>query len=97
MIDAACHTLIKIRRITLIRKGGFQTDKYNAYYRAAFDFHAHWKPCPKDQDAWIAAAQEMNALGMQGGNNPFLRDLLCAVYSELERQYIKRGTEEKCG
>jgi hypothetical protein len=79
----------------LIEKWGILTE-YAKAYRAAFDFHKRWMPCPSDPEEWNAAAREVLTVANQGGNDPFLIDLLGAVYSELERQYKERQEEEKC-
>lgn len=71
--------------------------EYAKAYRAAFEYQKRWMPCPSDLEEWEAAAREVAAIANQGGNDPFLKDLLIAVYSELERQYKKRKDEEKCG
>lgn len=71
--------------------------EYAKAYRAAFDFQKRWMPCPSDLEEWEAAAREVAAIANQGGNDPFLMDLLVSVYTELERQYKERKDEEKCG
>ena len=71
--------------------------EYAKAYRAAFEYHKRWMPCPSDLEEWEAAAREAITVMNQGGNDPFLLDLLVAVYSELERQYKERQEEEKCG
>lgn len=70
--------------------------EYAKAYRAAFEYHKRWMPCPSDREEWIAAAREAETVSNQGGNDPFLIGLLGAVYSELERQYKERQEEEKC-
>ena len=45
---------------------------------------------------WIEAAQDMAETSAAGGNDPFLMDLLTAIYTELEREY-KALREEASG
>ena len=45
------------------------------------------------REEWESAAREGAAIAYQAGNDPFIIDLLCSVYSELEREYRKQ--EEK--
>lgn len=87
---------LKLSANALIEKGGILTE-YTKAYRAAFDYQKRWMPCPSDLEEWEAAAREAAAIANQGGNDPFLIDLLIAVYAELERQYKERKDEEKCG
>ena len=61
------------------------TKAYNKIYRAVFDFHAKYKPFPATPAAWEAAADDMNAISNAHDNNPFVMDMLCAVWAELER------------
>lgn len=71
--------------------------EYAKAYRAAFEYHKRWMPCPSDLEEWEAAAREAATVAYQGGNDPFLMDLLVAVHSELGRQYKERQEQEKCG
>ena len=71
--------------------------EYGKIYRAAFDFHKRWMPCPNSLEEWEAAAREICTVSNQGGNDPFLMDILAAVYSELERKYKERKDQGKCG
>lgn len=74
------------------------TEKYKGFFRAAYDFMARWQPCPSDPDAWIDAARDVGQVSEAGGNDPFLMDLLTAVYNEYDRQYKRtQEGEEKCG
>lgn len=61
------------------------TKAYNKYYRIVFDFHAKYNPFPATPTAWETAADEVNIISNAHGNNPFLMDMLCAVWEELER------------
>lgn len=56
-------------------------------YRAAFDFHNRHAPCPDSVEAWQKAAQDAQETAVKGNNDPFLRDLLTAVYAQMERVY----------
>lgn len=71
---------------------GIQTKQYQPFYRQAFDFHKRWMPCPDSLEEWEACCTEMCAIANQADNNPFLMDLLCAVYTELERNYKSTRT-----
>ena len=66
-------------------------------YRAAFEYHKRWQPCPASLEEWDAATQEICFISNQGGNDPFLKDLLVAVFNDLERKYTERTEEAKCG
>lgn len=62
-------------------------DEYRSAYRLAFDFHAKYAPFPPTGDVWQAAAADLGKASAAGGNNPFLNELLIAVYNEMERQW----------
>ena len=68
---------------------------YAKAYRAAFDFHKRWSPCPANLEEWESAAREIATVAKQGNDTPFLLDILGAVYAELERQYNERKSQ-KC-
>ena len=65
------------------------TQEYKTAFRAAFDFMARWQPFPSNPEAWADAARDLGNAADECGNNPFMNDLLLAVYSELERNYKK--------
>jgi len=73
-----------------LTEGGIVTEEYSRYYRIAFDLHKKYAPCPGDLETWQAAAQEFAAISAQNGNNPFLMEMLGAVYSEMERQHRRQ-------
>lgn len=54
-------------------------------YREVFNYHM--RGTPKTADDWEAAAERANQLASNSGNDPFMLDLLQAVFSEFERQY----------
>ena len=56
-------------------------------FRIAFDFAERWKPYPQSLEEWEAAAREMGVICGQNGNNPYLGDLILAVYEELGRRW----------
>ena len=60
---------------------------YKALYRAAFDFHARWMRPPTTIEEWERCAVDICDVANAHGNNPFLNDLLTAIYSEIERRY----------
>ena len=64
---------------------------YRAMYAALFRFHErHSPPTPGDDDGalyWAATSEDMTATAEQFDNDPFIIDLLCVVFAELEREY----------
>jgi len=62
-------------------------DEYRTAYRLAFDFHSKYAPCPPTVEAWEAAARDMAAFSIQGGNSAFLDSLLLAIMDEMERKW----------
>ena len=44
-------------------------------------------PPPEELAYWERAAQDVGQTSAAGGNDPFLMDLLMAVYNEMEREY----------
>lgn len=60
-------------------------------YAALFRFHErHSPPTPGDDDGalyWAATSEDMTATAEQFDNDPFIIDLLCVVFAELEREY----------
>lgn len=64
---------------------------YRAMYAALFRFHErHNPPALGDDDGalyWAATTDDMQATAQQFNNDPFMVDLLCIVFEELEREY----------
>ena len=60
---------------------------YRAMYRAACNFHERHTPAQLSADYWDAAAEDMVEVSNEFGNDPFLMELLVAIYEELEREY----------
>jgi len=60
---------------------------YRAMYRAACNFHERHHPAQLTADYWEAAAEDMTKTSNEFDNDPFLMELLLAVYEELEREY----------
>lgn len=60
-------------------------------YAALFRFHErHNPPTLGDDDGalyWAATTDEMIAIAQQFNNDPFMMNLLCVVFDELEREY----------
>ena len=83
----ANYGLIEIRCITLIRIGGIKTSAYNGIYRAVYDLHKRYMPCPVTMEQWEAAARDFGETSSKYSNDQFAIDMLIAVYSELERQW----------
>ena len=51
-------------------------------------------PCPNSLEEWEAASREIVTIANQGGNDPFLADLLIAVFNEFGRKYAERIKHE---
>ena len=64
---------------------------YRAMYAALFRFHErHNPPALGDDDGALycaATTDDMQATAQQFNNDPFMVDLLCIVFEELEREY----------
>jgi hypothetical protein len=60
---------------------------YRAMYRAACNFHERHHPAQLTADYWEAAAEDMTKTSREFHDDPFLMELLLAVYEELEREY----------
>lgn len=60
---------------------------YRRIYRALFDFHERHNP-PRKDDAgyWEDVCEDMTQLSAAHGNDPFMMDLIIAVFGELERE-----------
>lgn len=61
-------------------------DRYKRIYRAVFDFHARHTPAPQTLEEWTQAAADIGQTSCTLDNDPFVMDLLTAVYNELTRQ-----------
>lgn len=68
------------------------TRNYRTMYRAACDFHERHNPPRWDADRglayWQDVADDMEALVIDSGNDPFLQGLLFSVFDELEREFM---------
>ena len=64
---------------------------YRAMYAALFRFHErHNPPTLGDDDGalyWAAVSDDMQATAQQFNGDPFMVNLLCIVFEELEREY----------
>ena len=64
---------------------------YRAMYAALFRFHErHNPPALGDDDGalyWAATTDDMQATAQQFNDDPFMLNLLCTVFEELEREY----------
>lgn len=64
---------------------------YRAMYAALFRFHErHNPPTLEDDDGalyWAATTDDMQATAKQFNDDPFMLNLLCTVFEELEREY----------
>lgn len=60
-------------------------------YAALFRFHErHSLPTLGDDEGalyWAATTEDMTAIAQQFNNDPFMMNLLCVVFDELEREY----------
>lgn len=67
------------------------TRDYRAMYAALFRFHErHNPPTPGDDDGalyWSATTDDMTATAQRFDNDPFMVNLLCVVFGELESEY----------
>lgn len=64
------------------------------FYRLAYDYHERWSPCPVSSEDWTLAQLEAARICSENGNDPFLKDLMAAVYHELSRNK-DRGHESE--
>ena len=64
---------------------------YRAMYAALFRFHDRHNPPTIGEDNgdgyWIATTDDMQATAKQFNDDPFMLNLLCTVFEELEREY----------
>ena len=64
---------------------------YRAMYAALFRFHDRHNPPTIGEDNgdgyWIATTDDMQATAQQFNGDPFMVNLLCIVFEELEREY----------
>lgn len=63
------------------------TRNYKTLYRVAHDFHKRHAPPTLEAGYWETTADDMTAIANAHDNDPFLIDLLTAIYEELEREY----------
>ena len=64
---------------------------YRAMYAALFRFHERHNPPTIGEDNgdgyWIATTDDMQATAQLFNDDPFMLNLLCTVFEELEREY----------
>lgn len=60
---------------------------YNAMFRAAHDYLSRYSPPQLSADYWIEAGNALNDTAAAHGNDPFLCDMLLAMFGEMEREY----------
>lgn len=65
------------------------TRDYRAMYAALFRFHERHNPptIGEDNGYWAATTDDMQATAKQFNDDPFMLNLLCIVFEELEREY----------
>ena len=68
------------------------TRNYKTLYRIAHDFHKRHAPPTLEAGYWDQTAEDMTAIANVNNNDPFLIDLLTAIYEELEREYKLLGS-----
>ena len=68
------------------------TRNYKTLYRIAHDFHKRHAPPTLEAGYWDQTAEDMTAIANANNNDPFLIDLLTAIYEELEREYKLLGS-----
>lgn len=64
-------------------------------YRIAYDFHEQHQPASMTPQYWDATAADLSATAERHRNDPFLLDLLAAVYDQLEREGIENSAQPK--
>jgi len=64
------------------------------FFRLAFDFYERWFPCPANKTMWERCTLDGAMICSENGNDPFLKDLMAAVYHELSRNK-DRGHESE--
>ena len=62
------------------------TRDYRRMYRALFSFHERHSPPIDDALYWCEVSEDMENLAEAEGNDPFMIDMLAAVFAELERE-----------
>ena len=60
---------------------------YRALYRAACNFHERHNPAQLTASYWDEVCEDMTETANGYDNDPFLLELLIAVYEEMEREY----------
>lgn len=67
---------------------------YPKVYKAVYDLHKRYFPCPRTLDEYAQAVDELVKTERLFQSHPFAVDLLRAVYAEWERaeQAQKEGT-----
>ena len=68
---------------------------YNTVYREVNEYHKKWQTYPHDAAEWEQAAADAARIAARHGKDRFLRQMLLAVYNELEQQYTKGGTNHE--
>lgn len=89
--DGGPHAAQGMRRQAAPFTGRDPGRNYRRMYRAACDFYErHNPPTPGDDDGalyWAATTDDMTAIAQQFNDDPFMMNLLCVVFDELEREY----------
>lgn len=68
---------------------------YRRMYRALYTFHERHSPAIGDALYWAEVTEDMEQLAEAEGNDPFMVDLLAAVFAELEREAGAQGQQPR--
>ncbi len=60
------------------------------FFRLAFDYYERWSPFPANGNLWERCSLDGARICSENGNDPFLKDLMKAVYMELSRNKDRR-------
>lgn len=66
------------------------TRDYRAMYAALFRFHEKYTPPQTGDDGaqyWAGVSDELSIIAQQFNDDPFMINLLCVVFEELESEY----------
>lgn len=69
-----------------------ETERYKELYADIYRFHQKYLNVFTDEE-WDNCIEEMGALSNKYAHNEFFKDLIVAVASELERQYMTKTKE----
>lgn len=67
---------------------------YPAIYRTVYEYHERNSPPRIGLEYWEKAADDLGRTASLSGNDPFVKELLMAAYSEMEREYKRLEAQE---